>query len=186
MEQPEHGKRIVALAAGNTTRASYKSILHKSMQIKRIKSEINGELQRLRYTKKAAWRHALVTQPAHGPVTLLSRLRRLKGQGLGVNQMQMELLCSIGVWPLNSNKMPGSKHASKYAKLYKMAKNLPINKAVAEKRAMNEREVEEAVQAFKEHRAQLFAMAACCPKKGLFDLNPMAPCKAASCRVCKK
>lgn len=173
--------QVYALEPGSAAKISFKSIYHQGRYIKYVQRTNPKRLCRLKGCKaQSAWRVALVAQTGKLPRRLMCNVRRKKGLALGTNYSQRDYLTLQGAWPLSSNMKPSSKHAAKFAKLYKAAKHWPINKAVEAKRKMTDVEVKQAVA--RVNMDTLKGLCKRCPWKGIFDSD--TPCTNPKCATC--
>ena len=75
----------------------------------------------------AALRVTLVANRAARNMAIAKGLAAANGQAIALNQAQIEWCILMGIWPLNNNKRPGSRHFGKYRELYNAVKDYPIN-----------------------------------------------------------
>ena len=128
-------QRVLAVRPdGVAQRATFKTVMHASSRLRRTLPKV----PKLRHSSWAAWRTGMVAQDGARPVHNLACCRKKKGLALGLNKAQIECAIAAGVWPLNSNKLPSSKHSKRFKKLYALAKKLPFEKAFSQGRGPTE------------------------------------------------
>jgi hypothetical protein len=118
--QPETTK-ILAISPNQLTIGTFKTAYHKGMKLKKIVTPPSfvGDVAALRVT--------LVANRAARNMAIAKGLAAANGQAIALNQAQIEWCILMGIWPLNNNKRPGSRHFGKYRELYNAVKDYPIN-----------------------------------------------------------
>ena len=171
---------IVAIYPDGVSTCTFDTTEHMGMKIFIRKK--TTPLKSLRLTKAAAWRVSFPCHLSTVPVRCMELVRLAGGEALGVRQAQREWFVYYGIWPLDTNMMPGSKHFKNYRKLYALAKTHPINKALASASIPSKIEqLPYAARAYK-HREEIQLLATRCPSKGLFQKGGLCSRPNCLCR----
>ena len=165
------------------SRQSFNTILHAAVKLRR--KEARRRLKRISSSHKAAaLRVSMVVQNGAAPVHSLAMARKAKGTGqpaLGFNKAQQQWAVLKGIWPLNANQKPGSKHFHRFRELYAKVKSFPINRK--DMSTITEAELAPYHRRAYDERRALAKLCTHCPHHGIFE---PARCTSSACRVCGK
>ena len=129
-EKSDEATNVALKADNKTVIMSADTAFHTSTLMKLAPPAPGQAVHPLKHRPDAAgFRLGMVVQPARKNTRLMSGVRKANGRAMSSTRAQFEYKIVKGVWPMNNNKLPSSKHARKFAKLYAFAKDLPLERS---------------------------------------------------------